>query len=250
MRTYGLIGYPLKHSFSPGYFAEKFKRENIQAAYKLFPIASISELPRLIESHPSLKGLNVTIPYKEQVIDFLDELKGDAAIIRAVNTIIIQRPNYSARLIGYNTDTIGFQKSLEKYISENTTNALILGTGATSKTVALVLQRLNIHYTFITRGNTSQEKSICYNDVTREVIKQNKLIINTTPLGMHPAINNFPPLYYDAITAGHIVFDVIYNPPLTKFLEYSRQAGAKIINGSEMLENQAEESWKIWNAGE
>jgi shikimate dehydrogenase len=248
MRTYGLIGYPLTHSFSPEYFRKKFNSENIQAEYKLFPIKDISQLPWLVELNPSLEGLNVTIPHKEKVIDFLDDIRGDAKIINTVNTIVIQRQMNSRRLIGYNTDIIGFRKSLKNHTSGNIKNALILGSGATSKTVAWVLQKLNISYTFITRQGPNKENFISYDDLSHEVIKQHKLIINTTPLGMYPDIENYPPIHYDAITADHIVFDVIYNPPLTKFLEYCHQAGAEIINGQEMLEYQAEESWRLWNS--
>jgi shikimate dehydrogenase len=248
MRTYGLIGYPLKHSFSPEFFTRKFKRENIQAEYKLFPTKDISQLPWLVELNPSLEGLNVTIPYKEKVIDFLDDIRGDAKMINAVNTIVIKRQKDSRSLIGYNTDTLGFQKSLKKHISGNIKSALILGSGGTSKTVAWVLQKLNISYTFITRHCSNNENYISYDDLSHEVVYQNKLIINTTPLGMYPDIHNYPPIYYDAITTDHIVFDVIYNPPLTKFLEFSSEQGAEIVNGQEMLEYQAEESWRLWNA--
>jgi shikimate dehydrogenase len=250
MRTYGLIGYPLKHSFSPEYFTKKFQQENIQAVYKLFPIAGISELPGIIENHPSLAGLNVTIPYKEQVIDFLDDIRGDAEKINAVNTIVIQHRNNSVKLIGYNTDTIGFQQSLQTHLSEQIKTALILGSGATSKTVAWVLKRLNIGYTFVTRQKKGKQNFITYEDLSPEIIRQNKLIINTTPVGMYPDVDDFPSLNYDAINEEHVAFDVIYNPPLTRFLSLCQQAGAKTINGHKMLEYQAEESWKLWNTNQ
>lgn len=250
MRTYGLIGYPLKHSFSPEYFTKKFQKENIQAVYKLFPIASISELPRIIENHPSIAGLNVTIPYKEQVIDFLDDIRGDAEKINAVNTIVIQHRNNSVKLIGYNTDTIGFQKSLQTHLSEQIKTALILGTGATSKTVAWVLNRLNIEYTFVTRQRKGKQNFIAYDDLSPGIIRQNKLIINTTPVGMYPDVDDSPSLNYDAINEEHVAFDVIYNPPLTRFLSLCKRAGAKTINGQKMLEYQAEESWRLWNANQ
>jgi shikimate dehydrogenase len=247
MRTYGLIGYPLEHSFSPAYFTKKFKRENIQAEYKLFPITNISELPKLIENHPSLKGLNVTIPYKEQVIDFLDDIRGDAKDINAVNTIVLKPGHYQIKLIGYNTDIIGFQKSLSKRLTRDKKNALILGTGATSKTIAKSLEKLNIEYIFVTRQIKEDKKYITYSQLTSKIIKKHDLIINTTPLGMYPDIGNYPQIPYTAITPKHLVFDVIYNPPLTRFLELCEENGAEIINGQEMLEYQAEESWRLWN---
>jgi len=247
MRTFGLIGFPLKHSFSPEYFSDKFKQENIHAEYKLFPIEHISELPSLIKTYPTLEGLNVTIPYKERVIDYLDDIKGDAKYIGAVNTIVLKQKNNNASLIGYNTDIEGFEKSLQKRLTTYMKRALVLGSGGTSKTASWVLEKYNIETTFVTRHKSNKKNYISYNEVTGKIIRNNQIIINTTPLGMYPDIDNYPSIPYSEITNRHFLFDVIYNPTLTKFLEFGRKAGAEIVNGYEMLKYQAEASWRLWN---
>lgn len=247
MRTFGLIGFPLKHSFSPEYFSDKFKRENIHAEYKLLPLEHISKLPSLITAYPTLEGLNVTIPYKEKVIDYLDDIRGDAKYIRAVNTLVLKRKNNNVTLIGYNTDIEGFEKSLLKRLSGYMKRALILGTGATSKTVSWVLEKYNIESTFVTRHKPNKKNYITYDEVTGEIIRNNQVIINTTPQGMYPEIDNYPAIPYSEITHKHLLFDVIYNPSLTKFLEFGKKAGADIVNGYEMLKYQAEASWRLWN---
>jgi len=247
MRTFGLIGFPLKHSFSPEYFSKKFKQENIHAEYKLFPIEHISELPSLVDKHPTLVGLNVTIPYKEKVIDYLDDIGGEAKYIKAVNTIVINRDNDNVKLIGYNTDVEGFEKSLQKRLRDYMAKALIIGSGATSKTAYRVLEKYNIEVTFVTRHKADKKNYITYDEVTGETIRNNQIIINTTPVGMYPEIDNYPPIPYSKITHRHLLFDVIYNPSLTKFLEFGSKAGAEIINGYEMLKYQAEASWLLWN---
>jgi len=247
MRTFGLIGFPLQHSFSPKYFSEKFRQENIQCEYKLFPIEHIAELPALIKDHPTLRGLNVTIPYKEKVIDHLDDIKGEAKYIRAVNTIVINRKNNFVTLTGYNTDVEGFEKSLQKRLHGYMKRALILGTGATSKTISWVLEKYNIETTFVTRYKSNKQNYITYDELTGERFRNNQIVINTTPVGMYPEIDNYPAIPYSEITHKHLLFDVIYNPSLTKFLEFGSKAGAEIINGYEMLKYQAEASWRIWN---
>ncbi len=247
MRTFGLIGFPLKHSFSPEYFSEKFKRENIHAEYKLFPIQNICELPSLITKLPTLEGLNVTIPYKEEVIDYLDDIREDAKYIRAVNTIIIKRNNNIVSLTGYNTDTEGFEKSLQKRLNRSMNSALILGSGGTSKTASWVLKKYNIETTFVTRHRLNKNNCITYDEVTGAIIRNHQIIVNTTPLGMYPEIDNYPSIPYSEITSKHLLFDVIYNPSLTKFLKFGEEAGAEIVNGFEMLKYQAEASWRLWN---
>ena len=247
MRTFGLIGFPLKQSFSPKYFSDKFKQENIRAEYELFPIKHISELPSLIKTYPNLEGLNVTIPYKEEIIEYLDDIKGDAKYIKAVNTIVIKRKKGIVTLIGYNTDIEGFKASIEKRLNSSMKRALILGTGATSKTVSWVLEKYNIETTFATRHRSNKKSYITYNELTEEIIRNNQIIINTTPQGMYPEIENYPSIPYSEITREHLLFDVIYNPSLTKFLEFGKKAGAEIVNGYEMFKYQAEASWQLWN---
>lgn len=238
---YGLIGFPLEHSFSPGYFNTKFEREKIDAAYRAFPLENISELGTLLHT-PYLKGLNVTIPYKEQVIPLLDELHPDAADVRAVNCIHIK----DGRTTGYNTDVIGFEKSLTPLLRAGMIAALVLGTGGAAKAVGFVLDKLGIEYQMVSRSK--DDGAISYSEVTEAIIRHHQLIINTTPLGMHPGVEQYPSIPYDAVTPEHLLYDLVYNPPLTKFLELGRQKGAAIKNGHEMLVLQAEASWHIWNS--
>lgn len=238
--VYGIIGYPLAHSFSPAYFTNKFAKENIEAVYNAFPITSIDELPALIWANHNLKGLNVTIPYKESVLSYLHEIDEDAARVGAVNCITINRKV----LKGYNTDIIGFKQSLIPVLQPYHKHALILGTGGGSKAVAFVLEQLGIPYVYVSRckGNGIW----AYDEITPEIIAQRHLIINTTPLGMYPNVDSYPPIPYYALTSHHLLFDLIYNPIETKFLDLGKQNGAAIKNGYEMLHIQAEESWNIW----
>ncbi|MBS3774337.1 MAG: shikimate dehydrogenase [Bacteroidales bacterium] len=246
MRLYGLIGYPLSHSFSPGYFKEKFDKEQIDAVYKSFSLEDISEFPSLIEQQPDLCGLNVTIPYKEQIIPYLDDVQGDAAEIRAVNTIAFDRSQSALTLIGFNTDAYGFEQSIRSHLGNQHTKALILGTGGSSKTVAFVLNKLNIAHVFVTRRERKENQIITYNDLTVNTIKEYRLIINTTPVGMYPNISKKPEIPYEGITPSHMLFDLIYNPPLTSFLQEGKRRGAAVENGLNMLKLQAEASWAIW----
>jgi shikimate dehydrogenase len=247
MRTYGLIGYPLSHSFSPGYFNDKFEKENIDAVYKLFPLQQISEFPQLIRNHPDLYGLNVTIPYKEQILPYLSSIKGDAFQIQAVNTLAFDRSFSTLRLIGYNTDAYGFEMSLFPHLKEYHSKALILGTGGTSKTVSFVLRKLGIEYLFVTRRKQDISSSITYDEITPGLIKEYKLIINTTPLGMYPNTSEKPNIIYETIGDSHLLYDLIYNPSLTSFLQEGKSRGAGVENGLKMLRIQAEQSWYIWN---
>ena len=247
MRKFGLIGYPLSHSFSKQYFSQKFENEDIKdTSYELYPIKSIDEFPELIDSEAELTGLNVTIPYKETVIPFLDSLGEQASRIGAVNTIVSQ----NGKLIGHNTDYLGFKKSMELWVGVNPLpkSALVLGTGGASKAVKAVLNDLDIKFQFVSRTPKGQE--ISYEDVSNnpEILSKNKLIINTTPLGMAPDSDSLPPLPYEYLTSEHYLFDLVYNPLITAFMQKGIDKKSWVKNGLEMLHIQAEESWKIWNA--
>jgi len=238
---YGIIGYPLSHSFSPAYFNAKFAKQGIDAHYAPFPLSAISEFKTLLQQHPNLAGLSVTIPYKESIIPYLDELDATAREIGAVNCITIK----NGKTKGCNTDVIGFRQSLEPILHQNTsTRALILGTGGSSKAVAYALSNNGIPYNKVSRTKT--ETGLTYGDITPEIIASHKLIVNTTPLGMFPIVDALPPLPYDRIGPDHILFDLIYNPAETLFLRCGRKEGATTKNGSEMLHLQAEASWQIW----
>lgn len=246
MKTYGLIGYPLEHSFSQKYFTDKFEKEKLNARYLNFPIASISDFPELFKHHPYLAGLNVTIPYKEQVISFLDELDDTAQEIGAVNVIKISWDGLNYSLKGYNSDIVGFKESLFPLLTIDHKRALVLGTGGASKAVVTALKQLNIEYRYVSR-TPENENILSYNDLTPEIIKDHKLIINTTPLGMYPQTDKCPSIPYEHLTNEHLLFDLIYNPEETLFLKKGKEKGAKTKNGLEMLYLQAEEAWRIWN---
>lgn len=242
MRKFGLIGYPLSHSFSKKYFAAKFEKEGIRdASYELFPIPSIDELPDILHQHPDLLGLNVTIPYKEKLFPFLANYNSIVQATGACNCIRIE----NGLLNGFNTDVIGFENSLVKKLQPHHRAALLLGTGGAAKAVAFVLQNLGIRYKSVSRKKG--EGVIGYADVTPELLQEYLLVINTTPLGMYPAIEECPELPYDAISFMHYFFDLVYNPEKTLFLQKAEQKGATVENGLEMLVIQAEESWNIWN---
>ncbi len=246
MRLYGLIGYPLEHSFSEGYFREKFQREKIpDAEYRNFPIKQIGEVRDLINDHPDLSGLNVTIPYKEQVLSFLDKLDEIPRTIGAVNTILIRRKQGKVDTTGFNTDVFGFYHSLSPLVEPKHGKALILGSGGASKAVEYVLKQMNIDVLIISRNPSGNQAG--YADLGEKVMKEHLIIINTTPLGTYPKTEGFPPVPYDLISPDHILYDLIYNPPTTRFLEYGMKRGAKTINGLRMLHLQAEKSWEIWN---
>ena len=241
---YGLIGKKLDHSFSASFFNSKFKKEKINSEYRLFPIENIDDLQFLINKFPNLKGLNVTVPYKQTVIPFISCLSDEAHEIGAVNVIKIQREKQKIRLLGFNTDAIGFKNSLLPLINSDIKQALVLGTGGASKAVSYVLNMLGIKINSVSR--TSAPHIITYQDLTKKIISENLLIINTTPLGMYPEINTCPDIPYQYLTSKHICYDLVYNPELTKFLALSEQYGARIKNGMEMLYLQAEASWEIW----
>jgi shikimate dehydrogenase len=248
MKLYGLIGYPLTHSFSKKYFNEKFEKEGLtQCKYENYPLKAIDELPDLINNNPEIIGLNVTIPYKEKVLSFLDMLDENARKIGAVNTIKIIRNNLKLSLKGFNTDTYGFYASLKPYLNENIKHALILGTGGASKAVAYILAQLNISFSFVTRTPRS-DNHISYTSLSGTMLNEFQLIVNTSPVGMFPAINDYPDIPYGSISKKHILFDLIYNPPETVFLKKGKEMGAQTINGLPMLRLQAEKAWEIWNS--
>ena len=238
---YGLIGYPLSHSFSAGFFNRKFADEGTDAEYLTFPIASITEFPGLLQNNTGLRGLNVTIPYKEAVIACLNDVDNVAAQIGAVNCITIRQ----GRLKGYNTDVIGFEKSLLPLLQPQHNAALVLGTGGASKAVTFVLRKLGIPYQCVSRSGA--EHVITYSELTPDIISSHRLIINTTPLGMFPDVSNSPAIPYSALTTDHLLFDLVYNPAETLFLLNGRATGATTKNGLEMLELQALAAWEIWN---
>ncbi|MFM7646276.1 MAG: shikimate dehydrogenase family protein [Sphingomonadales bacterium] len=243
MRSFGLIGKPLSHSFSKRYFSEKFDRENIaDAHYSLYELAAIDELPALLSGHPELAGLNVTIPYKEAVIPYLTKSFLPEGI-EACNCILIR----DGQLEGHNTDCIGFEDSLRPLLEPRYRAALVLGTGGASVAVTYVLRKLGIPFTQVGR-TISNKATVTYDQLSAADLQAHQLIINTTPLGTYPDTASFPELPYQAIGAGHLLYDLVYNPAITAFLQKGMQAGARIKNGQEMLERQAEESWKIWNS--
>ena len=242
MPLLGLIGYPLSHSFSQRYFRERFARtDNPHWDYQLFPIEAATAMPQLFATHPDLLGLNVTIPHKEAVIPLLDRLDATAAAVGAVNTI----KRVADRLVGYNTDVIGFERSLLPWLrGDDDLTALVLGTGGAAKAVAYVLERLAIGYHVVSRS--AEKGDLTYSDITPELLGSCRLLVNTTPLGMAPHVDAAPGLPYAALTQHHYLYDLIYNPTETVFLGHGNRAGATTTNGLEMLERQAEAAWNIW----
>lgn len=251
MQEFGLIGYPLGHSFSGKFFSEKFRREGLPYTYGLFPITDIGELAAMITSRPQLVGLNVTIPYKERVLPYLDSLSDDARQIGAVNVIRI----HDGKLEGFNTDWLGFAESLSPLLRPDVRNALLLGTGGASKAVAYALRRLGIAVTFVSRNtgkamrdyeSGTEPTMIGYDSLDEKVMGRNQLIVNCTPLGTYPKTEGAPAIPYQLITERHICHDLVYNPERTEFMRRCAEKGATVKNGLEMLHNQALLSWEIW----
>ncbi|MCO6479543.1 MAG: shikimate dehydrogenase [Phaeodactylibacter sp.] len=248
IHEFGLIGYPLSHSFSKRYFNEKFRREGLEGyRYELFPLREIGEFPALIGAHPHLRGLNVTIPYKQQVIPYLDELGRSAAEAGAVNTIKAS----GGRLIGYNTDVAGFELSLLRFLNENGTmaaglNALVLGTGGAAKAVAYVLNKMDISFQLVSRRKEANR--LTYPELNETLVQNHRLIVNTTPLGMAPERETYPEIPYQYLGRQHLLYDLVYNPEITEFMARGRRQGAAVCNGLEMLHLQAEKAWEIWNS--
>lgn len=245
MKKYGLIGYPLKHSFSIGYFNEKFKSEGIDAEYINFEIPDIKDFTTIIDQNPNLCGMNVTIPYKEQVIPFLDELDKDTAAIGAVNVIKIIRQKGKVKLVGYNSDIIGFSQSIKPLLKEHHKKALILGAGGAAKAIFHGLKNLGVEGTYVSR--TKEPGKLTYEELTPEIMAENTIIVNCTPVGMFPNDAFCPDIPYELLTPHHLLYDLIYNPDTTLFMKKGAQKGAKTKNGLEMLLLQAFAGWEIWN---
>jgi len=247
MRLFGLIGYPLSHSFSATYFARKFADENISDTdYRLFPITDIAGLSDLLISKPGLLGFNVTIPYKIAVLPYLDQLSDEARGVGAVNCVKIERNGTDVKLTGYNTDIFGFRESLLPYLKPHHTKALVLGTGGAAKAVCYTLQQLGISFSLVSR-NADTPGMLNYRQLTQNIISEHLLIINTSPVGMYPHTDACPEIPYRFLTPRHVLYDLVYNPAETKFMQQGMKAGAEVSNGLRMLELQAEKSWEIWN---
>ena len=244
MRVFGLIGNPLTHSFSVGYFAKKFLNEGVtDAQYNNYPLETINQLSVLLDSTPLLRGLNVTIPYKEAVIPFLNAQNDVVRDIGACNCIDIR----NGQLFGYNTDVTGFRESFLPKLPTGKHNALVLGTGGASKAVVYVLQQLSIPVRVVTRVR-KDESQLTYADLSEASLASYSVVVNTTPLGMYPNLDSRPAIPYQAITKDHYCYDLVYNPSETSFLKACRERGAITCNGADMLAIQAEESWRIWNS--
>mgnify|MGYP000383298958 CR=1 FL=1 len=247
MKKYGLLGYPLTHSFSKRFFTEMFEEENIDATYENFEIDSIDKFPEVVQNNPEVVGFNVTIPYKEQVIQFLDELNDSAQQIGAVNTIKVKRSGENVYLKGFNTDTHGFETSLRPLLKDYHNKALILGTGGASKALKYVLEKLGIDYISASIEEL-HENEIRYEDIDKQMMKERLMIINATPLGTYPKVDTCPSIPYEFITKKHLLFDLVYNPEVTQFMAKGKERGATVKNGYEMLLNQALKSYEIWNS--
>ncbi|MBD0285478.1 MAG: shikimate dehydrogenase [Flavisolibacter sp.] len=243
MRLYGLIGKPLTHSFSQSFFTKKFKEEGItDCRYQNFELQAIEEVQQLVQQHEELKGFNITIPFKEQIIPYLHFQNEVVATIGACNCVQIK----DKQLYGYNTDVFGFEQSLWPYLQPHHTRALVLGTGGAAKAVFYVLDKLNIAYTIVSRKES--DNTVRYEALNKKMLLEHTIIINTSPVGMYPNVGDMPPIPYQFITSKHLLFDLIYNPEKTMFLQKGLEKGASVCNGYQMLVLQAEESWRIWNS--
>ena len=251
-RLFGLIGFPLSHSFSQKYFTEKFKKENIaDCEFKVFPLENIESLPALLKENPTLGGLSVTIPHKQSVMKYLDDIDSAAQKIGAVNCIKIEALHPSpvlgegpgVRSTGYNTDIVGFENSLKPLLKSHHTHALILGTGGAAKAVAYILDKTKIKFRLVSRN----KNTFSYSQITEAIVHESTLMINTTPLGMFPNLNSCPDIPYQFLSSKHLLYDLTYNPEESLFLKKGKEKGAQIKNGLEMLHQQAEKAWEIWN---
>ncbi len=240
MKIYGLIGYPLGHSWSPNFFNDKFNKDGLDAEYQLFSLESIDMFPTLLKQRPDLAGLNVTIPYKQAIIPYLDELSQEASAIGAVNTIVFQ----NGKLIGHNTDAFGFASTLDQFSLSPQTEALVLGTGGSSLAVKYILEQRNIPYLTISRDKMKGQ--LTYDELTTDIITAHNLIVNCTPVGMHPNTKDCLPLPFSGITDQHVVIDLIYNPEQTELLRRATAQKAKTTNGLHMLQQQALKAWQLW----
>lgn len=241
MKHFGLIGRNISYSFSKGYFADKFKKENIVGTtYDVFDLQDIQEVQKVFEIE-GLKGFNVTIPYKQEIISYLDELSPEAEVIGAVNTVLLK----NGKRIGYNTDCFGFKTSLQPLLEIHHTKALVLGFGGAAKAVIYVLKQLGIDYQIISRNKAAN--NLTYDELNESILNEYSIIINCSPIGTFPNVNEAPKIPYQFINKNHLLYDLIYNPEVTQFLNNGLRNGAKIKNGYEMLVQQAEKSWEIWN---
>lgn len=248
MKKFGLIGFPLTHSFSKKYYDAKIERLHLEGVgYDLYPIPAITEFPGLVEGDPQLMGVNVTIPYKIAVMDYLDRLSPEAEAIAAVNCICIERHDGRNVLTGYNTDVYGFSESLKPLLRPHHTSALILGNGGAAKAVIFALSSLGIDYAVVSRS--PREGQLTYAGLDAAVMDSHPLIINTTPLGTYPNVTDCPDIPYTLLSERHLLYDLVYNPSETEFLKRGKASGATIKNGLEMLELQAERNWELWNSG-
>ena len=244
---YGLIGYPLGHSFSRSFFTKKFQEETIDAEYLNFEIPEVSTLLRIIQEHPHLKGVNVTLPHKVAVIPLLHELSPEAAAIGAVNVIrITHTPTGETYLKGFNSDVIGFTDSIRPLLKSYHRKALVLGTGGASKAICRGLENLGIEWTYVSRN--SGPDRLTYSQLTPMILKEYTVIVNCSPVGMYPKVDQCPSLPYEYLTASHLLYDIVYNPTTTLFMKRGAEQGATVKNGIEMLERQAIASWEFWNA--
>ena len=246
MRKFGLIGYPLGHSFSKKYFTDKFAREQIpDSSYHNFPIEDINRLPTLILDNPDLCGLNVTIPYKSAVLRYIDVAEPEVNEIGAANVLKIKRIGNTISICGFNSDITGIRDSITPVLTPDVKNVLILGTGGSSKAVSHTMEKLGLSVILVSRE--SKDNILSYNDLTADILRNTDIIINTTPLGMFPEISGKPDIDYDLLEGKHILFDLVYNPEETAFLKEGKERGCRIISGLKMLYSQAERSWEIWN---
>ena len=246
MQKYGLIGYPLGHSFSKNYFNQKFESENIDATYLNFEIPNIKDLKTVLKENPELNGLNVTIPYKEQVIPYLDDLDEDARLIGAVNVIKFTKGLFGKKLKGYNSDIIGFTQSIQPLLQPHHQKALILGTGGASKAVYHGLKNLGIESIFVSRTHKADDM-LTYEELTPEIMAEYTVIVNCTPVGMFPKVDFCPNIPYELLTPNHLLYDLLYNPNVTLFMKKGEAQGAVVKNGLEMLLLQAFAAWEIWH---
>lgn len=244
--TYALIGFPVGHSFSARYFNDRFEKEGLEDYYKAIEVGEISALPDILAEYPNLKGMNVTSPWKERILEFLTFVSKDAQSIRAVNTVKVLRDSGGMMLYGFNTDVYGFQTSLQRIMRPDIKKGLVFGSGGASRAVGSALKNLGIDYELVSRTRGAGKS---YDELTPDIIRNNHLLINATPLGMGKHIGECPDIPYEGITERHICYDLIYNPEETEFLKRSRVRGAEVKNGLEMLHLQADKAWEIWNKG-
>ena len=247
MDKYGLIGYPLGHSFSKQFFTEKFAREGIDAVYENYEIADARQLLDIVRNEEQLRGLNCTIPHKQAILPLLDKVSGEAREIGAVNVIRIRRDETKKPILeGFNSDVIGFTNSIKPLLTQNHHNALVLGTGGASRAICFALTKLGIRWTYVSRSR--KPGMLCYEDITPEVMRNHEVVVNCSPCGMYPHVGEAPLLPYEAMDKRHLLYDLVYNPEVTEFMKRGAAQGATVKNGLEMLYLQAIASWEIWNS--